>query len=69
MLSDLNDAKSGAGVDPEAAAVGSCVTAGTVRVKSPEGAGIGLATVADKAGVADFVAEVDAVLEALVSSV
>src|SRR5438128_10066853 len=39
-----------------------------VTVKLPEGAGIGVATVAGEAGVADFVAEAEAELEASVFS-
>ena len=58
-------------VEPDAVAsdVDLKVGKGTVTVKLPDGAGIGVATVAGEAGVTDLVADVDAKLEAFDFSV
>src|SRR5438128_1420848 len=56
-------------VDAVISVGGSEVASGTTTVKSPEGAGIDLATVAGKADVADVVAGVEDELEAVISSV
>ena len=53
----------------ETAVIGAGVAIDAATVKSPEGAGIDLATVAGKAAAADFVADAEAELEASVFSV
>src|SRR5438132_2191787 len=63
-----SDPKKVVGLGAVAMGVGSNLGNDPVTVKLPEGAGIDVATVAGEAGVADFVAEAEAELEASVFS-